>query len=67
MTKVQPISSEILGDTDRHVGVMSGLIGADNRFGRDFHNPDDNLQGDIVGLYDVRNFRTHLHINAFKI
>ncbi|CAG8076186.1 unnamed protein product [Penicillium salamii] len=34
-------------------GVMSGLVGADNRFGRDFNNPDAALQGDIVALYDI--------------
>lgn len=34
-------------------GVMSGLVGADNRFGRDFGHPDANLQGDIVALYDI--------------
>lgn len=34
-------------------GVMSGLVGADNRFGRDFNHPDADLQGDIVALYDV--------------
>lgn len=32
---------------------MSGLVGADNRFGRDFGHPDANLQGDIVALYDI--------------
>lgn len=32
---------------------MSGLVGADNRFGRDFNNPDAALQGDIVALYDI--------------
>lgn len=36
-----------------HKGVMSGLVGADNRFGRDFNNPDAALQGDIVALYDI--------------
>lgn len=34
-------------------GVMSGIIGADNRFGRDFNNPDDAMQGNIVALYDI--------------
>lgn len=29
-------------------GVMSGLIGADNQFGRDFNFPDANLQGMLV-------------------
>ncbi|KAL9083887.1 MAG: hypothetical protein Q9159_005503 [Coniocarpon cinnabarinum] len=33
--------------------VMSGLIGADNRFGRDFGHPDADMQGNIVGLYDI--------------
>lgn len=40
-------------------GVMSGIIGANNRFGRDFGNPDASLQGDIVALYDVRD--SHLY------
>ncbi|KAL4746093.1 hypothetical protein BDW72DRAFT_210763 [Aspergillus terricola var. indicus] len=34
-------------------GVMSGLVGADNRFGRDFNNPDANMQGNITALYDI--------------
>ncbi|KAL9052710.1 MAG: hypothetical protein Q9162_005211 [Coniocarpon cinnabarinum] len=34
-------------------GVMSGLIGADNRFGRDFGHPDADMQGNIVALYDI--------------
>lgn len=34
-------------------GVMSGIVGADNRFARDFNQPDAGLQGDIVALYDV--------------
>ncbi|KAL4888868.1 general substrate transporter [Aspergillus ambiguus] len=34
-------------------GVMSGIVGADNRFGRDFNYPDADLQGDIVALYDI--------------
>ncbi|KAF7557391.1 hypothetical protein G7Z17_g640 [Cylindrodendrum hubeiense] len=34
-------------------GVMSGIIGADNRFGRDFNQPDASMQGNIVALYDI--------------
>ncbi|KAL4975988.1 hypothetical protein BDW66DRAFT_160080 [Aspergillus desertorum] len=34
-------------------GVMSGLVGADNRFGRDFNNPDADMQGNITALYDI--------------
>ncbi|KAH6885183.1 general substrate transporter [Thelonectria olida] len=34
-------------------GVMSGIIGADNRFGRDFDNPDADMQGNITALYDI--------------
>ncbi|KAI1075786.1 general substrate transporter [Whalleya microplaca] len=34
-------------------GVMSGIIGADNRFGRDFDNPDPEMQGNITALYDI--------------
>jgi len=37
-------------------GVMSGLVGADNRFGRDFNNPNVDMQGNIVALYDVRQY-----------
>ena len=33
---------------------MAGLIGADNRFGKDFGHPDANMQGNIVALYDVQ-------------
>ncbi|KAK0201198.1 general substrate transporter [Desarmillaria ectypa] len=36
-------------------GVMSGIIGADNQFGRDFNRPDATAQGTIVAIY-VRNF-----------
>ena len=32
---------------------MAGIIGADNRFGRDFNRPDPGLQGDITALYDI--------------
>ncbi|GIK05814.1 hypothetical protein Aspvir_009927 [Aspergillus viridinutans] len=32
---------------------MSGIIGAQNRFGRDFNNPDAAMQGDITALYDI--------------
>ena len=34
-------------------GVMAGIIGADNRFGRDFNNPDPEMQGNITALYDI--------------
>ncbi|KAL2110432.1 hypothetical protein VUR80DRAFT_1192 [Thermomyces stellatus] len=34
-------------------GVMAGIIGADNRFGRDFGNPDPDMQGNITSLYDI--------------
>ncbi|PSN67065.1 general substrate transporter [Corynespora cassiicola Philippines] len=34
-------------------GVMAGIIGADNRFGRDFNNPDAEMQGNITALYDI--------------
>jgi MFS family permease len=32
---------------------MSGIIGADNVFGRDFGRPDPNMQGIIVSIYDI--------------
>ncbi|KAI9660042.1 MAG: hypothetical protein M1821_001394 [Bathelium mastoideum] len=32
---------------------MSGIIGANNQFGHDFHNPDANMQGIIVSIYDI--------------
>ncbi|KAF2247059.1 general substrate transporter [Trematosphaeria pertusa] len=34
-------------------GVMAGIIGADNRFGRDFNSPDADMQGNITALYDI--------------
>lgn len=34
-------------------GVMSGLVGAQNRFAEDFGNPDAGMEGNIVALYDV--------------
>ena len=34
-------------------GVMSGIVGADNRFGRDFNHPDTAMQGNITALYDI--------------
>ncbi|CAG9991117.1 unnamed protein product [Clonostachys byssicola] len=33
-------------------GVMSGIIGADNAFGRYFNSPDANAQGNITALFD---------------
>lgn len=35
------------------LGVMAGIIGADNRFGRDFNSPDPDMQGNITALYDI--------------
>jgi MFS family permease len=32
---------------------MSGLIGADNQFGKDFNSPNPKMQGIIVSLYDI--------------
>ena len=32
---------------------MAGIIGAENRFGRDFNNPDADMQGNITALYDI--------------
>lgn len=32
---------------------MAGLIGAENRFGRDFNHPDADMQGNITALYDI--------------
>ena len=32
---------------------MAGIIGAENRFGRDFNNPDPAMQGNITALYDI--------------
>ncbi|KAF7529183.1 hypothetical protein G7054_g9938 [Neopestalotiopsis clavispora] len=32
---------------------MAGIIGADNRFGQDFGNPDADMQGNITALYDI--------------
>ncbi|KAF8464512.1 general substrate transporter [Gautieria morchelliformis] len=34
-------------------GVMAGIIGADNQFGRDFNHPDPTTQGTIVAIYDI--------------
>ncbi|KUI61540.1 Sugar transporter STL1 [Cytospora mali] len=34
-------------------GVMAGIIGADNRFARDFNSPGADMQGNITGLYDI--------------
>lgn len=35
------------------IGVMSGIIGSNNLFARDFDNPDAAMQGNITGLYDI--------------
>lgn len=35
---------------------MSGIIGADNAFGRYFNSPDTNSQGNITALFDVRTY-----------
>ena len=32
---------------------MAGIIGANNRFGRDFNHPDADMQGNITALYDI--------------
>lgn len=32
---------------------MAGIIGANNRFGRDFNHPDAAMQGNITALYDI--------------
>ena len=32
---------------------MSGIIGADNAFARDFNSPDADMQGNITALYDI--------------
>ncbi|KAJ7055634.1 general substrate transporter [Mycena amicta] len=34
-------------------GVMSGIIGADNQFGKDFGHPNPTSQGTIVAIYDI--------------
>ncbi|KAF2624979.1 general substrate transporter [Macroventuria anomochaeta] len=34
-------------------GVMGGIVGADNPFGRHFNNPDADMQGNITALYDI--------------
>ncbi|KAF4548185.1 Sugar (and other) transporter-like protein 39 [Elsinoe fawcettii] len=34
-------------------GVMAGIIGADNAFGRQFNNPDADMQGNITSLYNI--------------
>jgi MFS family permease len=36
-------------------GVLSGIIGADNQFGKDFDHPDANTQGLIVSVYQLGN------------
>lgn len=36
-------------------GVLSGLIGANNQFGKDFNHPDANTQGLIVSVYQLGN------------
>lgn len=32
---------------------MAGIIGADNRFGRDFNNPGPDMQGNITSMYNI--------------
>lgn len=34
-------------------GVMSGIIGADNAFARQFNHPGPSMQGNITALYDI--------------
>ncbi|KAI0314342.1 general substrate transporter, partial [Amylostereum chailletii] len=34
-------------------GVMAGIVGADNQFGRDFGNPNPTAQGTIVRIFDI--------------
>ncbi|KAJ5404187.1 hypothetical protein N7509_004058 [Penicillium cosmopolitanum] len=34
-------------------GVMSGLVGADNEFGKQFGHPDATMQGILTSIYDI--------------
>ncbi|CAE6429046.1 hypothetical protein ACGC1H_000955 [Rhizoctonia solani] len=34
-------------------GVMSGIVGAENQFGKDFDSPSPTAQGTIVAIYDI--------------
>lgn len=36
-------------------GVLSGIIGADNQFGKDFNHPNPSTQGLIVSVYQLGN------------
>ena len=36
-------------------GVLSGIIGAENQFGKDFGHPNANTQGLIVSVYQLGN------------
>jgi hypothetical protein len=42
---------------DCAIGVMSGLIGAHNKFGQRFDNPDPKMQGIIVSIYGESTIR----------
>jgi MFS family permease len=46
-------------------GVMAGLVGADNQFGRDFNHPQSGLLGTIVAIYEVGCFVGSMGIFVF--
>ena len=46
-------------------GVLSGIIGADNQFGKDFNHPDANTQGLIVSVYQLGNVGGSIVIFVF--
>lgn len=43
-------------------GVMSGIIGANNQFGKDFGHPNAGQQGTIAAVYEVNLFGRALEI-----
>lgn len=49
----QPPTLALGGNILTSAGVMGGIIGADNPFGRYFNNPDADMQGNITALYDI--------------
>lgn len=46
-------------------GVMSGIVGADNAFARDFNNPGPEMIGNISALYDI-GCTHHTQINTLN-
>lgn len=49
------------------LGVMSGIIGANNEFGLYFNNPDADMQGNITLCVDLSQFLYNWASNSWVL